>query len=225
MNAAPRQRSTRDRPAKAPLSEAAVVDAALAILKSDGLDAVTMRRVATALDTGPASLYVYVSGREALLQAMQDRIMATVSLEAPDPARWRDQLHALLVRMRHALIEHPGIAATAMAQPPGSEASLLLVENLLGILLAGGIDPQDAAWAADIFALLVNYAAMEADARRVHGREQAEGLYASFTALPPERFPLITAHAAQMVAGDSDERFRVAVDVVIDGVLARAARR
>ena len=225
MNAASRPRSTRDRPAKAPLSEGAVVDAALEILKSEGLEAVTMRRVAAALDTGPASLYVYVSGREALLRAMQDRIMAMVELEIPNPARWREQLHALLVRMRRALVAHPGIAATAMAEPPGSEASLLLVENLLGILLAGGIDPQDAAWAADIFALLVNYAAMEADARRTDGRAQAEELYATFTGLPPERFPLITAHAAQLVAGDSDERFQVAVDVVVDGMLARAARR
>ena len=68
VNPSVRHRSTRDRPAKAPLSEDAVVDAALAILKSDGLEAVTMRRVAAAVDTGAASLYVYVSGREGLLR-------------------------------------------------------------------------------------------------------------------------------------------------------------
>src|SRR5580692_9841616 len=105
-----RQRSTRDRPAKAPLSVDAIVDAALSILKSDGLEAVTMRRVATALDTGPASLYVYVSGREGLLQAMLDRVVATVELEVPDPSRWRTQLHSLLARVHRALVAHPGIA-------------------------------------------------------------------------------------------------------------------
>ena len=91
-----RPRSTRDRPAKPPLSEDAVVDAALALLKAEGLDSVTMRRVAAALDTGPASLYVYVSGREGLIQAMRDRVLRTVGLEAPDPERWRAQVHALL---------------------------------------------------------------------------------------------------------------------------------
>ena len=50
-------------------------------------------------------------------------------------------------------------------------------------------------------------------------------LYATFAGLPPGRFPLITAHAAQMAAGDGGERFRFAIDVVIDGMLARAARR
>src|SRR5580658_4316868 len=100
-------RSTRDRPAKAPLSEDAVVDAALAILQSEGLEAVTMRRVALALDTGAASLYVYVNGRDGLLQAMLDRVAATIELESPDPSRWRAQVHALLQRMHEALIAHP----------------------------------------------------------------------------------------------------------------------
>ena len=78
MTPAVRHRSTRDRPAKPPLSEDAVVDAALAILQSDGLQAVTMRRVAAGLDTGAMSLYVYVSSRESLLQAMLDRVTATI---------------------------------------------------------------------------------------------------------------------------------------------------
>src|ERR1700685_4340925 len=131
MTASVRQRSTRDRPAKAPLSEDAVVDAALAILRSDGLEAVTMRRVATALDTGAASLYVYVPGREGLLQAMLDRVTATIELEAPDPSRWRDQLHTLLQRMHRALVDHPGVAALTLADPPTSEVILTVTENLL----------------------------------------------------------------------------------------------
>jgi AcrR family transcriptional regulator len=225
MNAASHHRSTRDRPAKTPLSEEAVVDAALAILKSEGLEAVTMRRVAAALDTGAASLYVYVPGREGLLHAMQDRIAAAIELEPPDPARWRAQLHLLLERMHRALAAHPGIAATAMADPPTTEAALRLTENLLGILLAGGLDPQDAAWGADIFALLVTYAAIEDDVRPAGHDELAAELYTTFAGLPPDRFPLIAAHAAQLVAGDSDERFRFAIDVVLDGMLARAGRQ
>ena len=142
MNPSVRHRSTRDRPAKAPLSEDVVVDAALAILKSDGLEAVTMRRVAATLDTGAASLYVYVSGREGLLQAMLDRVTATIELEAPDPSRWRAQLHSLLQRLHQALVAHSGIAAMTLADPPRNEAVLGLTENLLGILLAGGLDPK-----------------------------------------------------------------------------------
>jgi AcrR family transcriptional regulator len=224
-----RQRSTRDRPAKAPLSEDAVVDAAVAILKSDGLEAVTMRRVAAALDTGAASLYVYVAGREGLLQAMLDRVTATVVLEPPDPSRWRAQLHSLLQRMHRALVAHPGIAAMTLADPPTTPAVLQLTENLLGILLAGGLAPQDAAWACDIFVLLVTAAAREDDVRRPGGgsdpggrQEQVDRIYATFAGLPPDQFPLLTSHAGEMVAGDGQERFRFAVDMVTHGLVARA---
>jgi AcrR family transcriptional regulator len=230
-NRAIRRRSTRGRPAKPPLSKDAVVDAALAILKSDGLEAVTMRRVAAALDTGAMSLYVYVSSREGLLQAMLDHVTATIGLEPPDPSCWRVQLHSLLRRLHQALLAHPGMAALTLADPPTTETVLLLAENLLGILLAGGLDPQDAAWSCDILVLLVTAVASEDDVRRARARadesEQANAdeIYDTLAGLPPDRFPLITAHAAHMVAGDSDERFRFAIDVVIDGVVARAARR
>jgi AcrR family transcriptional regulator len=224
-NPAGRQRSTRDRPAKAPLSVDAIVDAALAILQSEGLDAVSMRRVAAALDTGAASLYVYVDGRDGLLHAMEERINATIAIEPPDPAHWREQLHALLARMYQTLAAHPGFASLSMADPFPTGTALRLLENLLGILLAGGIDPQDAAWAADVFAAQVTYAAIEADVRRIDSTELAREISTRFAALPPEQYPLITAHTAQLVAGDGETRFRFAIDVVIDGLLARNARR
>jgi AcrR family transcriptional regulator len=223
MTPSSRPRSTRDRPAKAPLSVEAIVDAALAILRSEGLAALSMRRVATALDTGAGSLYVYVDGRDGLLEAVFDRIIGAVELETPDPSRWRGQLHSLLKRMRDALVTHPGFAAATMIDPPRTEVAMGLLENLLGILLAGGLDAQDAAWAADILAAQVTYAAIEAELRQQDPSALVDEVTANFARLPADRFPLITGHAAELVAGDVDQRFRFAVDVVIDGVLARTS--
>jgi len=223
-----RPRSTRERPAKAALSQEAIVDAALEILVSEGVEAVTMRRVAAALDTGAASLYVYVSGSDGLFQAMLDRVTAAVELEVPDPGRWREQLHSLLSRMHDALVSHPGIATMTLTDPPTTEVVLLLTENMLEILSAGGIDPQGAAWTCDILVMLVIAVASEEDARSARGRsdddrrEQIDELHRTFSSLPRERFPFLATHAAQMVAGDSDERFRFAIDAVIDGAIARA---
>src|SRR4051794_14333618 len=62
----PAPRSRRERPAKPPLSREAIVAAALDIARTEGVEALSMRRVAQALDTGAASLYVYVADRREL---------------------------------------------------------------------------------------------------------------------------------------------------------------
>jgi hypothetical protein len=69
---------------------------------------------------------------------------------------------------------------------------------------------------------LATYTAIEDDVRGADRHEMADQLYNTFTGLPSDRFPLIATHAAHLVAGDGDERFRFAIDVVIDGMLARA---
>ena len=119
-----------------------------------------------------------------------------------------------------------------LAYPPTTEAVLRLTENLLGIVMAGGLEAQEAAWACDIFVLLVTAVASEDDVRRPRSENDetdygamVDEIHATFAGLPGDRFPLLTTYAAQMVAGDSERRFRFAIDVVIDGLVARAARR
>ncbi len=226
-----RSRSTRDRPAKSPLSEEAILDVALRIVREEGVDAVTMRRLATELDTGPASLYVYFSGRDALLNAMLDRVAAMVPLEEPDPARWREQVHRLLEGMLKAMEAHPGIATVAVANPPTGEPALMEgAENLLGLLRAGGVRDQDAAWACDILPLITTSLAVETAVYQQRGadglteEEMIERLTQAFSSLDPARFPNLAALASVMTTGDGDQRFHFAVDVFLDGLAARAAR-
>ncbi|MGI8715373.1 MAG: TetR/AcrR family transcriptional regulator [Solirubrobacteraceae bacterium] len=227
MESLGRPRSTRDRPAKPPLSEDLIVETALKVLRAEGLDAVTMRRVATELDTGPASLYVYIAGRDELRRAMLDRVSGSVALEPPDPQRWRAQLHALLDGVLRALEAHPGIASVAVGDPPSREHALIIAENMLGLLLAGGVTPRDAAWACDILPLMTTAAAMETAVHQACANtpeETVARLDAAFSALPADRFPHIAAHRDLLISGDGDERFEFAIDTFLDGLLARAAR-
>ena len=227
MESPPRARSTRDRPAKAPLSEDAILDTALRLLREEGLDAVTMRRLAGELDTGPASLYVYIRNRDELLNALLDRISGMVELEEPDPARWREQVHHLVDAILKVMEEHRGIARVSIANVPTGENSLLVADNLMGLLLAGGVTPRDAAWACDILPLLTVASAVETATYQERGDEQGEvarQLEAVFSRLSADRFPNLMRHAADLVSGDGDERFRYAIDVFLDGLVARAQR-
>ena len=155
-------RSTRDRPAKAPLSREAVIKAGLKVLQERGIDGVTMRAVAAELDTGPASLYVYVANRDELLDQMFDAVASRVDLgPEPDPEHWREQLEALITRMRQAMDLHPGIARVPLANVPTGPGAVRVAERILGIVRAGGIDDRSAAWFVDVVSLYVNAESFE----------------------------------------------------------------
>ena len=216
-------RSTRDRPAKPPLSREAVVRAGLDVLRRAGIDAVTMRAVAGELDTGAASLYVYVASREALLDEMFDAVATEVDLgPAPDPARWREQLAALLTRVRDTMDRHPGIARVPLANIPTGPGAMRVVEQLLGILRAGGVDDQSAAWFVDVVFLYVNAASFETSIYVESGRTEEdidEPLRERFAGLDPAEFPNLTALRAAMFTGGGDERFSFGLRLMIDGLM------
>src|ERR1700753_803714 len=90
-------RSRRERPAKPALSRPGIVTAAAARMRAEGLERVTMRRLADQLDTGPASLYVYVRDTADLHAAVLEEMLGEVDLTAATGAGdWRARLTAVL---------------------------------------------------------------------------------------------------------------------------------
>jgi AcrR family transcriptional regulator len=223
-------RSRRDRPAKPALSREAIVDAGLAIVRDEGIDALTMRRLAQALDTGAASLYVYVANREELWELLFDAAIAAVETEPTDPSRWREQLHALAWRTVHVMaVEYPGIARLAMTHIPSGENALRIAESMLSLLRAGGVSDQSAAYAADFLSTYINaiayeqstYATLHDDPE--HDLREVARVAERFAALSPERYPTLTALGDQMTRGDGAERFALGIDVIVNGLLATPA--
>jgi AcrR family transcriptional regulator len=216
-------RSTRDRPAKAPLSREAVIDAGLEVLRSAGIEGVTMRAVAARLDTGPASLYVYVTNREELLDQMFDAVAGEVELgPEPDPRRWREQLESLLTRVRDAMDRHPGIARVPLANVPTGPGAIRIVERMLAILRAGGIDDRSASWFVDVVFLLVNAASFETSIYGEAGREHEEideEIRERFGSLDPAEFPNVVSMLGPLTSGDGDERFAFGLRLMIEGLL------
>ena len=105
-----------ERPPKERLTTERIVDTAMALMAAQGYDAVSMRSLAKALDTGPASLYQHVANRDELDQLVIDRIARQLEIPEPDPDHWDDQLKDVLRQMHDLYHDHPGSARAAMAQ-------------------------------------------------------------------------------------------------------------
>jgi AcrR family transcriptional regulator len=221
----PPWRSPRRRPARQPLGRDLIVDTAMKILASEGLDAVSMRRIAQALNTGPASLYAHIGNKEELYELMFDRVLGDIELPEPDPKRWREQVKEIGRAQVRAMIQHPGIARVVMDTliPVGPNA-LRHGERILAVLRAGGLSEKQAAFAFDALGLYVKAYALEAtrwSSGEVNHEELAErerqiGEY--MMSLPPEAFPNLLAVAPLFSEETAVERFEFALDAFLAGL-------
>jgi AcrR family transcriptional regulator len=155
--------SRRDRPAKELLSRAAIIDAALELVRRSGLEQVTLRQVAAQLDTGAASLYVYVANRDDLVRRMLDRVLSEVEPVPVKPKRWRRRLAELFTEMLAVLDRYPGIATVALSSLPAPISTGAIRANGLELLAAGGVKEQQASWICDSLLLHTIATAVDVD--------------------------------------------------------------
>ncbi|WP_030607210.1 TetR/AcrR family transcriptional regulator [Streptomyces achromogenes] len=213
MTAAPRSR--RERPAKPALTREGIVAAAVAILRAEGLRKVTMRRLAQELDTGPASLYVYVRNTDELHAAVLDELLGTVG-QAPAEGSWRERLERVLTRYTAMLLEHPSLARSALTARPSGPHYLRLIETLLGLLREGGVPGDQAAWGVD---LLLQHAT--ATAAEHAGEESPAAWEATARALreaPATTHPHIAADPGALLSGTPEARLSWAFQTLITGI-------
>src|SRR5215469_10972581 len=128
---APRRVSRRKTAAGRPptLTAAAIVAAAIEVIDEAGVTGLSMRRVAEHLGTGAASLYAHVSGKDELLELVYDELVGQVPLEQPDPARWREQVHAMMRGLRDILAAHADAALAGLGRIPTSPQTLAASET------------------------------------------------------------------------------------------------
>ena len=215
-------RSRRERPAKPALTRQGIIDAALAILSTEGLGKVTMRRIATELDTGHASLYVYVRDAEDLHAQILDALLAPVAAAEPPAGTWRDRIKALLFGYRDVLHARPEIARMALSTQPSGPHFTALVEAILTQLIAGGAGDRAAAWGVDMLLLGQTAIAVEHSTPKpvTHATADLDAIAATIATADPSRTPTIARLGAELVSGTPAERASWAVDVTLDGILA-----
>jgi AcrR family transcriptional regulator len=222
MNAAQAQPvSRRDRPAKAPLSREAIVRAAVGLVRTEGLERLTMRRLAASLDTGAGSLYVYFRNVEHLYAALLDELLGDVDQSADDPGEpWNDRLAAVLWSYTGVLLGNPSIARMSIFTRPTGPNTLRLIDTFLALLIEGGVQPGAAAWGVD---LLLQYATATA---AEHGtRDQQPGtadaesdMTAALAGVDAGAYPRLHQLRGVFTAGEPTERFRWGIDVLIAGI-------
>ena len=208
------------------LSESIVLDAAFGVVRDQGFERLSIRRVAAVLGVSPNALYTYLPDRAGMLRAMVERVMGAVDLGtlqivSLSPA---ERLVEFAVAMRRTLLGHPGGAALLMTGPIDGPHSLLLNEALLRTLVETGMTLDDAArgaYALQVYVLgtVMLEAADGGDGDPVREEALAVERRAALEQYDASGVPL-TAQTAEIVARyNTTGQFRWGVRRLIDGML------
>jgi AcrR family transcriptional regulator len=215
------QRSRRERPSKPALTREGIVAAAVTVMGAEGLERVTMRRLAAELDTGPASLYVYIRNTAELHAAVLDELLGLVGLgTGGKQTQWTSAVVDVLWSYAGILFDHPALARSALVTRPSGPNYLALVERLLMLLRQGGTSEAGAAWGVDLLLLFATSIALEHGTRRqvVDEAEDREALTLAIEQAAPSAYPNIAKLGDALVSGTPRDRFVWHVHVMLSGI-------
>jgi AcrR family transcriptional regulator len=216
---------------RAGLSADAIVAAAVRIADAEGLEAVSMARVAHELGFTTMSLYRHVASKEELLQLMWNASAIGAEDLVIDGDGWRSRLREWAIIQRDMIDRHPWITQMPMAAPPVAPNSLHFVERGLETLDGTGLADADKLRILGIIAsYTLSEARMAADAARAAAQAAAaggpSGPPTSFEALLRElvdektypRLHRIAWADTDLATASEREEFLFGVDRILDGV-------
>ncbi|WP_285702362.1 TetR/AcrR family transcriptional regulator [Microtetraspora sp. NBRC 16547] len=216
-------------------SRAALTEAAIRVADAEGMEAISMRRLAAEIGAGTMSLYRYVSGKDDVIELMIDAVVADYLPEGTAlSGDWRADLGAMARRARRTILRHPWLAPLAASRQGASPNRLRLLEASLGIVdgFGLGVDEMMTLIGA-VFAYVngfVQSELAEAEALRRTGLDlkQWMALQAPYlgSVIASGDYPVITKMTTEggRAYADIEERFEYGLERLLDGLAAGLPR-
>jgi AcrR family transcriptional regulator len=211
------------------LTRERVVAEAVTVIGAEGVDALSMRVLATRLGVVPGALYRHVGSKQQLHDLVLDGVLAEVDTEVENTLAWTERVKVLAQRLRTVLEDHPGIAGLLKTRDPLGPHSLALAEAFLAPLHEAGMPERQTGLA---FSLIYDYtlgfalsSPTSVNEHRVRDAVTRGKLHAFLRSLPAHRFPALVALGEYVWVDNRDERFTAGIDTLIDGLEAARRRR
>ena len=203
------------------MRRADVLAAALRLLDAEGLDGITMRRLAATLDLQPSALYHHFRDKKALIDALAEQLLAEVG--EVDPALpWDERIESIAGRFRAALLAHRDgarlMAGTFVVQPN----TMRLGEQYVEAVRDAGVAEE--LWATTAFTLtyyILGHTIEEQAREEMIAAGAWSGRLAELAGMP---YPLIVRSVTDLDHLDGTTQFRRGLDLIIDGIRAAAER-
>lgn len=200
------------------LSRERVVGAAFELADAEGLDALTIRAVASRLEATPMSLYRHVANKDDLLDALVERMYA--EFETPDPRRpdWRTELRRRASSVREVLVRHPwSVALIETRAGPDRPVTFAHADAVLATLISAGCSPRLASRAFVVLdSYVYGFAVQQITMPTTEPGDVEEDLVAAM-----QQYPSMLAAMDAVLADpeyDFIAEFDAGLDLVLDGI-------
>ncbi|HKD89398.1 MAG TPA: TetR family transcriptional regulator [Streptosporangiaceae bacterium] len=211
------------------LSKAAVVESGLALADAEGLEAVTIRRLAADLGVTPMALYWHFRSKDELLDGLAERVWAEIDVDVDPDADWTAQLRFLLESLIRVLRNHPSASQLLLSGGKRtSESAMIANEVALEVLSRADFDAEHATAIARnaLFTglmLVMGEPGFEPGLTESERIEHQRLARVRLSLLPPDKFPMLVECAIPMTAcDDPDFHYKLGVDLFVAGVQALA---
>ena len=204
----------------------AVLAAALQIIDRDGADALSMRRLARALDRDPMILYRHAPNKAALLDGVAETVLAQLQVDSADPD-WAGQLRQVARRFRALALAHPHIVPLIVTRPLATPlglrplGTLRPLEDILALLTRAGFSGPDALHIyRALFGFLHGHILDELQELTVNPDETDDLLRLGLHRLPIGDFPLLRGLAPALACYDGAAELERGLDILLTGLPA-----
>jgi AcrR family transcriptional regulator len=209
---------------RGPLSRNEIIMAAIDLAESEGLEKLSLHKIAAAVGVKTMSLYHHISDKADVLDAMADHILGSVVLPDVDTMDWPDAVRATSYAVRAAAVQHPHCAPLVLVRRLKTPALLPIIDVTLRTLRQAGLDPASAVHVMRVhIAFLVGSLLRETST-------VAHGSAATIVADPqphllPAVLPSVAESAAELASCDHDAEFEFGLDLLVSSVRQRLNAR
>ncbi|MFF8726640.1 TetR/AcrR family transcriptional regulator [Streptomyces sp. NPDC015171] len=126
-----------------PLTEDGIYDVALRLIEGDGVEALTMRKLAAALNANPMSLYHHVPNKEAVLRGAAARVGSRFSAQGPEGLPWQDRLRHMFLGFRELALEHPKLMTYCLGRAEYIQPEDSFWRDLTNVPAAAGLPTEE----------------------------------------------------------------------------------
>jgi AcrR family transcriptional regulator len=212
------------------LSRELVLSAALTLVDSEGLDALTMRRLGQELGRDPMSLYRYAANRAALLDGVSELVLNELAI-FPDDPDWQAQLRRIAHDLRLLALRHPNVVPLLVTRPLSTPlglrplGTLRPLEQILTLLIDAGFAPADALHVyRAYYGFLYGHILNELQEFIVDPEENEALLRLGLHRLPPKDFPHLRVLAPILSGYDGRAELDQGLSILLAGLTARLPR-